>query len=244
MTTTPSFIRNLGKVSKTWLDSGLYGQFINAARLDAWKVALKKHNPPRDAIVDVGCAYGSWADNWRALGFKRICGIDPNPDVMEQARATMDEVHTAFSSQLAEHFPLNHLCAANGVIVHILEDEHSIAFLRDIASTLEPGGLLIYSVINADYYFNAGRKEWFGPNSCVRTLDTQRRFAAEAGLEILDEIGTFIDPWALPELEFIAADETLREQPETYQTFIDLANLCRARSVAPFSEMLFVARPK
>lgn len=242
MTSTPSFIRNLGKVSMTYRDSGIYGQFINAARIDAWTHALKQFNPPKHQVVDVGCASGSWAENYRNLGFKSVVGIDPNPDVIDDARAVMDEVHLGFASDLSKHYPSNHLCAANGVIVHILEDEHSINFLRDIGSTLAPRGLFIYSVLNADYYYNAGRKEWFGPNSCVRTLATQRRFAAEAGLEILAEIGTFIDPWALKETEFIAGDEDLRTKPETYQAFIDLATICRGRSESPFSEMLFVTR--
>ncbi len=238
----PSFVRNLGKVSKTYRDSGIYGRFINTCRLDAWTHAIERFDPPRQQIVDVGCAYGSWADNWRSLGFQRVVGIDPNPDVITDARAVMDEAHLGFASDLAHFFPSNALCAANGVVVHILEDQHTVDFLRHIASTLTPGGLLIYSVLNADYYYNAGRKEWFGPNSCVRTLDTQRRFAREAGLEILAEIGTFIDPWALREFEFIAADAELRDLWETYQAFIDLANVCRARSVTPFSEVLLVTR--
>lgn len=243
MASTPSFIRNLGKVSKTYRDSGIYGRFINASRLDAWRTAIDRFNPPRQQIVDVGCAYGSWAENWRALGFERVVGIDPNPDVIDDARAVMDEAHLGFASDLAGHYPSNAICAANGVVVHILEDEHTVNFLRNIAGTLTKDGLLIYSVLNADYYYNAGRKEWFGPNSCVRTLETQRRFAAEAGLEILAEIGTFIDPWALRETEFIAGDAELRERPETYQAFIDLANLCRGRSLSPFSEVLLVTRP-
>jgi SAM-dependent methyltransferase len=242
MTSTPSFIRNLGKVSKTYRDSGIYGRFINAARLDAWRFALARFDPPRDRIVDVGCAYGSWAENWRGLGFKSVVGIDPNPEVIADARAAMDEAHLGFASDLAKFFPQSHLCAANGVVVHILEDAHTVNFLSSIADTLVEGGLLIYSVLNADYYYNAGRKEWFGPNSCVRTLETQRRFAAEAGLEILAEIGSFIDPWALRETEWIAGDAALRERPEMYQTFIDLANVCRGRSESPFSEMLFVTR--
>jgi len=243
MTSTPSFIRNLGKVSKTYRDSGIYGQFINAARLDAWRSAIDRFDPPRGQIVDVGCAYGSWAENWRSLGFERVVGIDPNAEVIDDARAVMDEAHLGFASDLAKFFPRNRICAANGVVVHILEDEHTVNFLRNIAATLVEGGLLVYSVLNADYYYNAGRKEWFGPNSCVRTLETQRRFAAEAGLEILAEIGTFIDPWALQETEWIAGDAELREDPAMWQVFIDMANLCRGRSEAPFSEMLLVTRP-
>lgn len=238
----PSFVRNLGKVSKTYRDSGIYGRFINSCRLDAWRMAVGRFNPPREQIVDVGCAYGSWAENWRSLGFRRVVGIDPNPHVIDDARAVMDEVHLGFASDLSRHFPCNMLCAANGVVVHILEDDHTIDFLRHIGSTLAPGGLLIYSVLNAEFYYNAGRKEWFGPNSCVRTLDTQRRFAREAGLEILAEIGTFIDPWALREFEFIAADAELRDRWETYQTFIDLGAVCRGRSLTPFSEVLMVTR--
>ncbi|RMH14555.1 MAG: methyltransferase domain-containing protein [Planctomycetota bacterium] len=242
MHTEPSFVRNLGKVSKTYRDSGIYGRFINQCRLDAWRMVTERFDPPRAQIVDVGCASGSWADNWRQLGFQRIVGIDPNPDVLEDASAVMDEVHTAFASELGSYFTDNAICAANGVVVHILEDDQTVAFLRDIAETLAPDGLLVYSVLNAAYYYNAGRAEWFGPNSCVRTLETQRRFAHEAGLEILDEIGTFIDPWALPDLEFIAGDSELRERWQTYQVFVDLANVCRGRSITPFSEVLIVAQ--
>lgn len=237
-----SIHRNLGKVSKTYRDSGIYGRFINTCRLDAWRAAIERCALPTDSVVDLGCAYGSWADNWRALGFAQTIGIDPNPAVLEAARAALDEAHEGFASDAARLCPRSGLIAANGVIVHILEDDATVGFLRDAAAALAPGGWLVYSVLAAEHYYNAGRKEWFGPNSCVRPLETQRRFAAQAGLEIVAEFGTFIDPWALPELEFLAADEERRADWATYQAFIDLAAVVRGHPAAPFSEVLLVTR--
>ncbi len=242
MTVESSIHRNLGKVSKTYRDSGIYGRFINDCRLAAWRDAIDRCGLPTGCVVDLGCAYGSWADNWRALGFERTIGIDPNPDVLEAARAVLDEAHEGFASDAARLCPSSALIAANGVVVHILEDDATVGFLRDAAAALAPGGWLVYSVLAAEHYYNAGRKEWFGPNSCVRPLATQRAFAAAAGLEIVAQIGTFIDPWAVRDFEFLAADEQRRADWATYAAFIDLAAAVRGHPAAPFSEVLLVTR--
>lgn len=75
--------RLLGKVSFTYKDSGRYGEFINSCRLSAWRQAVERFGIELRKIVDVGCSYGSWIENWKALGFARIVGIDPNPEVIE-----------------------------------------------------------------------------------------------------------------------------------------------------------------
>ena len=237
-----SIQRNLGKVSKTYRDSGIYGRFINDCRLAAWRQAIAAHALPRACVVDLGCAYGSWADNWKALGFERAIGIGPNPDVLDAARAALGEAYEGFASDAARLCPSSRLIAANGVVVHILEDDATIGFLRDASAALASGGWLVYSVIAAEHYYNAGRKEWFVPNACARPLVTQRAWAAAAGLESVAEIGTFIDPWALPELEFLAADEARRSDWATYAAFIDLAAAVRGHPAAPFSEVLLVTR--
>ena len=76
----------------------------------------------------------------------------------------------------------------------------------------------------------------------VRTLESHREYARKAGLCIRAEIGTFIEPWALPELEFLATWSEARETEEFYRPFIALGELLRGRSLVPFSEVLLVTQ--
>jgi len=239
---TPSFARNLGKISFTYRDAGLYGEFINSCRLSAWRHVIQKHSIDLSAIVDVGCSYGSWAENYRALGFGKLCGIDPNDEAIREARKVFDEAHCAFASSLGRYYPNCTTIGCNGVIVHIIEEGETVRFLEDIAKRLTEDGHLIYSVINADYYLSAGRTDWVGPNACVRPLQKHREFAALAGLQILDEVGTFIEPWAARDLEYIASRKELRDDPSLYEIFVKLSQLLRGHNTAPFSEVLFVAQ--
>lgn len=240
----PSFIQNKGKISYTYQDSDIYGTFINQCRLDAYKYALKKFNINKKRIVDVGCSYGSWANNWRLLGFEKLCGIEPNDDVIAQARENFDEVHLAYATDIKNIYPTNDVIASNGVLVHILEKEETIKFLNKIKECLSDDGLFLFTVINAKFYYSSQRKEWVGPNSCTRYLETWREYCNIAGLQILDggEIGTFIDPWAIPDLEYIALNQELRKEWSMYQVFIDLALQVRGLNTSPFSEVLFVTR--
>jgi len=235
-----SIERNLGKVSFTWCDSGRYGRFINECRISAWRLAILRNKINAERIVDIGCSYGSWAGNWRELGFTYTVGVDPNPAVMERASSVLDEVHVGFAKDVEKWCQQEHCVAANGVLVHVLEHEEVVRFLRACADILARDGKFIYSVLNPLYYVSSGRKEWEGENACVRPLERHRSYAVDAGLTIVDEIGTFIDPWALPDLEFLAGDTEIRENEDLYRPFTALGDLVRERSLVPFSEVLFV----
>lgn len=240
----PSYVKNVGRISHTYRESGFYGQFINTCRLDAWRHALEKFPIDRSRILDIGCSYGSWAENYRALGFQKLCGIEPNPEVVPKAREVFDEVHLGYARDLKGIYPANKTIGANGVLVHILEDDETVKFLSDCADCLTPDGFFLYAVINAKFYYSTDRVEWTGPNSCTRYLETHRRFAHEAGLQIVGEIGTFIDPWAMKELEYLAQNEQLRGQWTMYQVFVDLAATVRGLSQSPFTEVIFVTQKK
>ena len=243
---SPSFVKNQGEISKTYQDAGIYGRFINKSRLEAYQYALMHFDVDLSCILDVGCSYGSWAENWRSLGFEKLCGIDPNPEAVAKAQAVFDEVNVAYSMELKKLYPRNNFIVANGVLVHILEEAQTVKFFQDVSGCLSPQGRFFFTVVNAKFYYSTGRKEWVGLNSCTRYLENYRAFIEQAGLEILEggEIGTFIDPWALPELEYIASKEGLRKDWSLYQVFIDLAAIVRGISTSPFSEVLFVTGRK
>jgi len=237
-----SVARNVGKVSFTYRDSGEYGRFINECRVEAWASIVREHALDRTEVVDIGCSYGSWADNYRGLGFRKLFGIDPNPDVIPKARSRFDEVRLGFAADATRYRENAPVVAANGVLVHILEHSAAVGFLRDCARLLSPEGYLIYSVINPDWYLSTGRREWVGDVSCVRPLDTHRRYAREAGLRIVAEVGTFIEPWGVHGLEFLAEDQELRNRRELYEPFVSLASLLRGTTLAMFSELLMVTQ--
>ncbi|MBI4338642.1 MAG: class I SAM-dependent methyltransferase [Chloroflexi bacterium] len=224
----PSYVRNQGKISFSYLDSGTYGQYINNCRLQAYEHVLQHWHIDRQKVVDVGCSYGSWADNWRRLGFQRLCGIDPNPKAIELASKVFDEVHTAYASDLPSLYPNSPTLAANGVIVHIMENEEVVRFLSSVRAALSPDGYFLYTVLNAHYY-TVGAKEENFELSCVRFLETQEALAWEAGLSVVGQVGTFIQP-------FISDPSVLKE-------FARVSSQLRGKSVVPFGEVLLVTRP-
>lgn len=241
--TVPSYVRNVGKVSFTYQDSGAYGRFMNEGRLAAWRLALQRHSIPLARVLDVGCSYGSWAGNWRELGFAKLSGIDPNQEVAARAREVFDEVVVGWSFDVAGHFPSNALIASNGVVVHILEEAEEERFLRDLGMSLAAGGFLVFSVVNARYYLSpAGFKPWQGPNSCTRYLEEHEALAARAGLRIVDRIGTFINPWFCEDLGYIAGERDLVADWSMYEGLLQFSAALRGRALIPFSEVLLVAQ--
>lgn len=132
--------------------------------------------------------------------------------------------------------------AANGVLVHIIEHSQAVNFLRDCASALSQDGFFIFSVINPEWYLSTDRKEWVGDRSCVRPLETHRGYARSAGLEVVAEIGTFIEPWGIHGLEALAEDTVLRNLADLYDPFVSLAAMLRGRTLGTFSEILMVTR--
>ncbi len=238
----PSYLKNVGKISCTWQDSGIYGRFMNTCRLEAWKYAITHFDIDQTSILDVGCSYGSWAQNYRTLGFKKLLGLDPNPTAVEEAVKVFDECHVGSAKDLRDIYPQAHTVGANGVVVHIMEEDETIQFLKDVKHILPEKGVFLFSIVNARWYYSGGRREMRADLSTVRFLERWREFCQVAGLRILGEVGTFIDPWALPDLDFFAQETQLREEWALYQVFIDLAGLIRGQRVDPFSEVLLVTR--
>jgi SAM-dependent methyltransferase len=57
---------------------------------------IQNHAFPLDSFVDVGCGAGRPLAYFSRLGFKRMVGIEINPDVAEQARRNMEGIKTAW----------------------------------------------------------------------------------------------------------------------------------------------------
>jgi SAM-dependent methyltransferase len=216
---------------------------MNEARLAAWELAMRRHPIPVGAVLDVGCSYGSWADNWKRLGFTKLLGAEPNAVAAENARASFDSVVNCYSFDVHKHFPINPLIASNGVIVHIVERAEEERFLRDLAGCLAQDGYFLFAVVNARFYLSpVGRRPWVGPNSCTRWLEEHEEIARRAGLRVVDVIGTFVNPWFCDSLDFIASDKALVDDWGLYEGLLRFSAPLRGRSRAPFAEALVVAQ--
>ncbi|MEE2526242.1 methyltransferase domain-containing protein [Hyphobacterium sp. HN65] len=243
---SPSFIRNRGQISYTFQDVGAYGEFLNTNRLNAWRRALELTGAKREGkSVDLGCSYGSWADNWQALGLSDVTGLDVNADVIEQARNRLGKAEHGGSGRIAALPSPPDNVACNGMIVHVLDEDEELRIFTDVRGGLKPNGWFFVSVLNSDFYLSpSGFQPHTGPNSCTRTLDFHESLLAKAGFEIAHTVGTFINPWFCEGMRK-SADKRLQEDGRFFVAMTVLADALRdADQVKPFSEVLLACRAR
>lgn len=147
-----SYKRHKGLISYTYKDVGSYGQFINQARLDAYNYALDRHNVELNRIIDLGCSYGSWAENWNALGFKERIGIDFNETAIDKAKNVFEQASVGDTDTLKVQFSGANIIASNSMIIHVMETDVVSKIYNDVYSTLVSGGYFILAAVNSDYY--------------------------------------------------------------------------------------------
>ena len=238
----PSFLENKGRISLTYRDSGSYGGFLNACRMKAYRTALARHAVDTARVVDVGCSYGSWAANWRSLGFRELVGVDPNEAVLEDAGKVFDEVHHGQAGELPFADGSCGFIASNGVLVHVLEDVEKRRFLAGVARCLRADGLFAFSIVNARTYEPAQGVEGDTDTASYRFPSTHVALAQQAGLRVIDQIGTFVDPYGVPAVRRFGARRDLRQRAWALRAAGWYSSACRRfANPSRFHELLFVA---
>lgn len=239
-----SYKRHKGLISYTYKDVGSYGSFINSARLDAWTYAIKSHGLPTDRIIDLGCSYGSWAENWKELGFQERIGVDFNDEAIAKAKMVFEQAHIGDSSNMKQLFPQARLIGSNGMIIHVLEKETVAGIYQDAFDALASQGVFVLAAVNSDYYMTPSMfKPHTGPNSCTRTLEYHRELLEAAGFQIEEIVGTFINPWFCETTKFLASSESLKRSEKVFASLLTLGQALReAGEHKLFSENLFVCR--
>ncbi len=170
--------------------------------------------PGSRRLLEVGCARGELLVLARRRGWS-VVGVELSPQAARAARQDWDlDVRAGTIEQHAADLPPCDLAVATDVIEHVPEPRR---FLRSMAATLGPGGLILLETPNWDgLWRRLGGHRWIGLNPFHIFLFGPRSLGALArscGLEPLDMRGVTNFAHALwgsrPEL-----DAAVRHLPE------------------------------
>ncbi len=108
-------------------------------------------SPTTSSLLDVGCAFGFLLDEARGK-FAQRCGVEPSPSGRARASRVSDRVFTSVAEVPRRSFD----CVT---ALHVLEHvPDPIGFLRELASVLKPGGVVVVGVPN----FGSFWRLWMG----------------------------------------------------------------------------------
>lgn len=107
---------------------------------------MRRWAPPPGKILDVGCAYGFFLDLARQAGWT-VSGIDLSAHAVERARHLLGSADLRVGQLSDARFPAGSFDSITGwdVIEHT---RNPVAFLRETARLLRPGGFLFLTVPN------------------------------------------------------------------------------------------------
>lgn len=154
------------------------------------------------AVLDVGCGDGTLAlAAWQRGA--RVTGVDPDPHMLPAARnkARILGAPVTFLQARGERLPFPDQCFDIVLAVTVLcFVEDAVAFLREVARVLRPGGRLVIGELNKSSYWAVRRRlrGWFGSalwrSARFRTASEMRALAQRAGLTVGDVRGAVFYP--------------------------------------------------
>jgi SAM-dependent methyltransferase len=116
-----------------------YGSFIRRHHLD---------RPVPARVYDVGAGTGFWIGWWRARGATRVDGCDLVPEVADRLNERFGtEGGVIAAADIADPGGLGSetydLVSCQNVLLHVTDDAHFERALRNVASLVSPGGVLV-----------------------------------------------------------------------------------------------------
>jgi len=106
-------------------------------------------------ILEIGCGSGAYLDHCRSAGFRSLCGIEFNHQAIAECRRKGHDVSDRPLEDIVSSNDRFDRVFAFQVLEHVVDP---IAFLRNAAGVLRPGGQLIVSTPNQDSFLR--RFQW------------------------------------------------------------------------------------
>ena len=173
------FYANFSKYADNKTSTGGGGNPTDLQRLREMAAEIARVKGDRSArILDMGCANGGVLRELRALGFTRLCGIDPSPSCAEQTRQASGA--EAFAGSLFD-MPAEAGRFDCVILSHVLEHVRDLKpALTGLRRFMNPGGWLYVETPDATRYkdfltapfqdFNTEHINHFSPVSMANLL--------------------------------------------------------------------------
>jgi ubiquinone/menaquinone biosynthesis C-methylase UbiE len=176
----------IGRTHESFYDKTdqLMNAYYHKSEVSAVSKLLKLFYPyDWTQVVDVGTSIGTWLDDYRNFGFKKIIGIDISEKRAKQAKKRgYDEVHICNAYDTPFEDESQECLISNDVLVHVLQDSDKLKIFKEIHRILKSDGIFIFNIANA---LSHGYSNDVTKNYCrFITPNTTKKLIEESDLKI------------------------------------------------------------
>jgi ubiquinone/menaquinone biosynthesis C-methylase UbiE len=195
--------------------SGLSHDFFMAAKADILRdvMASRFGSGHTATALDVGCGVGTFHPFARGM-FSRLCGTDISAASIAQARRNHPDVeYQAYDGNILPYGDGTFDIAVTICVLHHVQPERWLGFLREIRRVVRPGGLLCvfeHNPLNPLTRLAVMRCE-FDRDAVLLRAGQTRGLLKNAGLRHIDTRYFALLPWATPLMRRI--EHGLRKLP-------------------------------
>src|SRR5438034_4743776 len=123
-----------------------WGAYITRYEEREFLRALALAEPPSGAL-EIGVDGGRWALRLRQLGWRTTC-TDVNPTTLAVCQARIPEARCVVVQAADTRFPADDASVRLLVVIEVAPVSEAAWFPREAARVLEPGGILIATLLN------------------------------------------------------------------------------------------------
>jgi len=172
------------------------------------KYFLGKYVNDRHYVLDLGCSWGAWFNEFKSFGFDAIEGVDLSEKRLKIAEKYYDKVYHADAKNLPFEDSSLPLIISNDMLVHVLRNQNKIEIIEEINRILNKNGYFLMNFTSAKGY---GFSEDTVVEYCsFNTLESMTKIVRQGGMEVVEIKpayagkplfrGISIIPWVIPKV--------------------------------------------